>query len=85
VLTFSIHATKPIGKNKFKEEIHDVLIQEGSYWQKHEIIVNDFGGRRVGTGEHIVVQGAYDLELFLTGASQGGYKASILKFRMSKE
>jgi hypothetical protein len=74
-----------IGEHRFKAILHNVLIQDENYQEKHEISVIDYGGRKIGTGERIVVQGAYELEIISCCGSQTGNEASRLKFRMSKE
>jgi hypothetical protein len=74
-----------IGEHRFKAIIHNVLIQDENYQEKHEISVIDYSGRKIGTGERIVVQGAYELEIISCCGSKTSNEASRLKFRMSKE
>lgn len=74
-----------IGEHRFKAIIHNVLIQDENYQEKHEIYVIDYGGRKIGTGERIVVQGAYEFEIISCCGSKTNNEASRLKFRMSKE
>ena len=66
-----------VSENKFRCCIEKVFVQTPIYPEKHSISANDVFG---STGENIVVQGAYDMEI-QSGMCCGN---TVLYFRMAK-